>query len=130
NANEQSADKKGGKISACSGDSAKEVDDCKVPIRITLREISDGDNPEVAEAKAPETDASLNLAGQLKAENEQEKKAEEHWDTAKAKKAAKDGKGCLAELDAHDKLDSRPAAQSTNYKAFPYAATRAECLML
>jgi hypothetical protein len=130
NSNESSADKKGGKISACTGDSAKEVDDCKVPIRLTLREISNGDNPEVAEAKAPETDASLNLAGQLKAENEAQKKAEEHMETAKAKMQAKDGKGCLAELDAHDKLDTRPAAQSTNYKSGYYAYTRAQCLML
>jgi len=129
NANESSADKKGGKISACTSDSAKEVDDCKVPIRLTLREISDGDNPEVAEAKAPETDASLNLAGQLKAENEAEKKAEEHMDTAKQKMAAKDGKGCLAELNEHDKLDPRPAAQSTNPKAGYYAYVRAQCLM-
>lgn len=127
--NETSADKKGGEIAACTADSAKEVETCKVPIRLTLRAISDGDAPEVAESKAPESDAALNLAGKLKAENDQQKKADEHFESAKAKLNAKDGKGCLVELDEHDKLDSRPAAQSTSYKAYAYATVRAECLM-
>ncbi len=128
--NESSAEKKGGDLATCKGESATEVEGCKVPIRLTLREITDGNAPEVAEAKAPETDAALNLAGKLKAENDQQKKAEEHMNSAQEKLKAKDGNGCLAELDAHDKLDSRPSAQSTNYKAYYYAITRAQCLML
>ena len=130
NSNETSADKKGGALSACTEDSAKEVDDCKVPIRLTLREISEGEPTEVAEAKASETNASLNLAGKLKAETDAQKKAEEHFDAATQKKNAKDGKGCLAELDAHDKLDPRPKAQSTSPKGGYYAMVRAQCLMI
>ena len=125
-----STDKIGGKLAACTEDSAKEVDDCKVPIRLTLRAISDGDPPEVAESKAPETDAALNLAGKLKAETDAQKKAAERFESAKAKLNAKDGKGCLAELDAHDKLDPRPAAQSTTPKGGYFAMVRSQCLML
>jgi hypothetical protein len=40
----------------------------------------------------------------------------------------KDGPGCLAELDAHDKLD--PGALSMNPTSFLPAVTRGECLML
>jgi len=41
---------------------------------------------------------------------------------------AKDGKGCLAELDEHDKLD--PSALSTSQGAFLPGTTRGQCLML
>ena len=127
---ETTTDKKGGDLAACTEDSAKEVDDCKVPIRLTLRAISEGDPPEVAESKAPETDLALNLAGKLKAETDAQKKAEERFEAAKSKLNAKDGKGCLAELDAHDKLDPRPAAQSTSAKGSYFAMVRSQCLML
>ena len=123
------ADKKGGELAACKGDSAKEVDTCKVPIRLTLREINSAANPEIAESTAPETPESMNLAGKLKASTDAEKKAAEHFETASTKMNAKDGKGCLAELDEHDKLDPRPGGLSTNPSAGWPAYVRAQCLM-
>lgn len=124
------AEKRGGELSSCKGESAKEIESCKVPVRLTLRELSEGNNPDVAASKAPETDASLNLAGQLKATSEAEKNAELHWKSAQVKYQARDGKGCLAELDQHDQLDPRPEGLSTNPATGRIAGTRAECLML
>ena len=124
------AEKRGGELSSCKGESAKEIESCKVPVRLTLRELSEGNNPDVAAAKAPETDASLNLAGQLKATSEAEKNAELHWKSAQVKYQARDGKGCIAELDQHDQLDPRPEGLSTNPATGRIAGTRAECLML
>ena len=60
-ANETKTDKKGGELSACKADSAKEVDSCKVPIRLTMREISPGESPTKAAGRAtiaPTTNAT------------------------------------------------------------------------
>lgn len=128
--NSTNAEKRGGELSSCKGESAKEIETCKVPVRLTLRELSDGNNPDQAAAKATETDASLNLAGKLQATSENEKKAELHWKSAQVKYQARDGRGCLAELDQHDQLDPRPEGLSTNPVTGRTAGTRAECLML
>jgi len=124
------AEKRGGELSSCKGETAKEIETCKVPVRLTLRELSDGTNPDAAASKAPETDASLNLAGRLQATTDAEKDAKSHWDAAEVKKQSRDGKGCLAELDQHDQLDPRPAGLSTSPQAGKIAGTRGECLML
>jgi hypothetical protein len=124
------AEKKGGELAICTGDASKESDACKVPIRLALRAIVDGEADATMAAKAPETDAALSLAGQLKATTDAEKKALEHLETAKQKKAAKDGKSCIAELDQHDQLDPRPGGMSTNPNAFVAATLRGECLMI
>ena len=124
------AEKKGGELAVCTGDASKEADACKVPIRLALRAIAEGEADATMASKAPETDAALSLAGQLKATTDAEKAAQEHLDTAKQKKAAKDGKSCVAELDQHDKLDPRPGGMSTNPVAFTAATLRAECLMI
>lgn len=124
------AEKKGGQLAACRADGAKEIDGCKAPIRLILRPITEGENPDAAAAKAPESDAAANLAGKLKAESDAEKQALEHFESARAKMNAKDGKGCLAELDAHDQLDPRPNGLSTNAASGPPALFRAQCLML
>jgi hypothetical protein len=129
-ASSSAAEKKGGELAACKGDSAKEVDACKVPIRLTLRALEEGADPTDAAAKAPETDASLNLAGQLKATTDAEKKAQAMLASASTKKQARDGKGCLADLDGHDALDPRPDGLSTNPASGKVAGLRAECLML
>jgi len=125
-----SAEKKGGDLASCKGDSAKEVETCKVPVRLTLREITEGTNPEASAAKAPETDASLNLAGSLKATTDAEKKAAGHLDAANVKKQSRDGKACLEELNQHDSLDPRPTGLSTNPASGKIAGLRAECIML
>jgi hypothetical protein len=124
------ADKKGGDLGTCTSDSVKEVDTCKVPIRLTLREITDGDDPGTAAAQAPETDQAANLAGQLKAETDAQKDAAQHAKAALDKLNASDGAGCLQELDQHDKLDPRPEGLTTSPKTGQLARRRAVCLML
>lgn len=124
------AEKTGGQLATCRGDSAKEVESCKTPIRLTLREIEDGTNPDAQAMMAAETPTAANLAGKLKAATDREKKAAEHADQARAKLTARDGKSCIAELDMHDKLDPRPAGLSTNAKGSYYAMLRAQCLMV
>lgn len=127
---ETKADKMGGLLSSCRGETAKEVSTCKVPVRLTLREISVGEDPSVANASAPpETKGALNLAGQLKAQSDREKKAQAHWNSGVTKMTARDGKGCLAELDAHDRLDPRPAGLTTS-PGSTNSAIRAQCIML
>jgi hypothetical protein len=123
------ADKKGGDLAACAGDSAREVDACKVPIRLTLRPITDGPNPDGKAAQAAETPESLNLAGKLKAETDREKKALALMQSATTKMNAKDGKGCIADLDQHDRLDPRPGGLSTSPEGGYTAVIRAQCLM-
>ncbi|HEY6463278.1 MAG TPA: hypothetical protein VIY73_24090, partial [Polyangiaceae bacterium] len=98
------AEKAGGLLSSCRGESAKDVATCRVPIRLTLREISEGDSQETAEAQAVETPEAKNLAGKLMARTDREHKAAEHADAARQKASVKDGPGCIAELDQHDKL--------------------------
>jgi hypothetical protein len=58
------------------------------------------------------------------------KSAEEHLAEAQAKMNARDGKGCLVALDAHDQIASAPDTRSTSAAAFHQASTRGQCLML
>ncbi len=124
----QKADKKGGDLGTCKSDTAREIEGCKVPIRLTLREISPGDNPDATAAKAPETDDSLNLAGKVEQKIEMGDDARAHYEAASEKMRAKDGKGCLAELDAHDKLDAKH--MSSDPKSGIFGLMRGQCLML
>jgi hypothetical protein len=123
------AEKTGGDLGTCRAESAKEIESCKTPIRLTLREIDDGVNPDAQAMLAAETPSAQNLAGKLKAESDKEKAAAERADQARLKLAARDGKGCLAELDVHDALDPRPAGLSTNGKS-GWSLLRSQCLML
>ena len=128
---ETKTDKKGGDLGSCTSDSAKEVDTCKVPIRLTLREITDGDDPApAAAATAPETDAAASLAGKLQADTDAQRQAAQHAKAALDKLNAQDGTGCLQELDQHDRLDPRPEGLTTSPKTGQLARRRAACLML
>jgi hypothetical protein len=126
---ESKAEKAGGVLNTCRGDSAKDVSTCRVPIRLTLREIAEGQSDDAAEAQAPETPEAKNLAGKLLARTEREHKAQDHADAARIKANSKDGRGCLAELDLHDKLDPRPEGLSSSSGSY-LAITRGQCLML
>ena len=126
---ESSALKRGGNLVACHADSASGVEGCKVPIRLTLREISPGADPDAKAAAAPETSDAASLAGRMKADSDRQHEAEEHVQAARRKLGAHDGKGCLAELDQHDALDSRPESLSTNTSAYVLSELRSECLM-
>ncbi len=123
------AEKRGGELASCRADSAKELSTCKVPIRLTLREIDAGESADARDAHAPESADGKNLAGRLQAATDREKEAEEHARAAETKLGARDGKGCLAELDDHDRLDPRPSGLSTSSVA-ALASVRGRCLML
>jgi len=129
-ANETKTEKKGGELSACKGESAKEVESCKVPVRLTLREISPGANPTKAAGVGPVSDQALNAVGALQASSDAEKKALGFLQSAEIKKQSGDGKGCLADLDSHDQLDPRPGGLSTLPSSGKNAGLRAECVML
>ncbi|MBL9106772.1 MAG: hypothetical protein JNL82_38010 [Myxococcales bacterium] len=121
------ADKKGGDLAVCKSDSATEIAGCKAPIRLTLRGIRDGENPEKTAMKAEDTPESLNAAGQVNQKIEMSEEARAYWESAQQKANARDGKGCLAELDKHDKVD--PKHKSTDSKSY-LAYVRSQCLML
>ncbi len=127
--NESAIEKQGGVLASCRGESATEVATCKTPIRLSLREVEAGDNPDAKAAVAPETPDALNLAGKIAASNERSNLANEHLNSAQRKLTAGDGKGCLAELDAYDHLDAKPGTQTTEPKAV-YSFMRAQCLMV
>ena len=123
-----SAEKQGGQLTACRADTATEVKDCQVPIRLTLRPISNGDNPDVAAGMAPESDEALNLAGKLKSESERMQMAQELRATAMKSMQAGDGKACIKAFNGADKLDPDPGRVSTNPRGV--LQVRAMCLML
>jgi tetratricopeptide (TPR) repeat protein len=123
------AEKRGGDIAACKGESGKEQQACKSPIRLTLREISADESADARDANATDTPDAKNLAGRLQASTDREKQALERARSAETKLGARDGKSCLAELDEHDKLDPRPSGMSTNAVS-QLASVRGRCLML
>lgn len=125
--NQSAIEKQGGVLASCRGESATEVSTCKVPIRLTLREVEGGDNPDAKAAVAPETPDALNLAGKLAASSDRSRAASERLASAQRKLSAGDGKGCLADLDASDRLDPRPGGLSTDAKGSAWL--RAQCLM-
>jgi hypothetical protein len=121
------AEKKGGDLSMCKGESATEVLGCKTPIRLNLRTIRDGQNPGMEAMTQPDTDASLSAAGTINQKIETSEEARAHYDAAQQKLVSRDGKGCLAELDLHDELD--PKHKSSDPKSYA-ATTRAQCVMM
>ncbi len=120
------ADKKGGDLSACRSDAATEVAGCKAPIRLHLRRIRPGRSPEAEAMDAPDTPQTLSATAILNQKIAMDDEARARVEAATAKLTAGDGKGCLAELDAHDKLD--PKHKSTDPNS-PFALTRAMCVM-
>ncbi len=123
----RSADKKGGDLAVCRSDSATEVAGCKAPIRLSLRKIRAGENPDETAMQTPDTDASLNAAGLLEAKANASGKAAARLGAAAEKMNAGDGRGCLAELDKVAKLE--PKFNSKDPKN-GLAVNRAMCLML
>lgn len=122
-----SAEKKGGKLTVCDSDSAKEVEGCKAPIRLTLRDIRPGENPDKTAMAAPDTAESLTAAAIVNTKVEMNEEAKARIEAMGRKVAAKDGAGCLKELDAYDKLN--PKSKSTDPQV-AFAMNRAMCLMM
>ena len=120
-------DKKGGDLSACRSESAAEISSCKTPIRLTLRPIEAGENPNKVNQRASDTSASLNAAGKVAAKVEMSDQAKDRYLAARVKLRAGDGKGCLVELNGHDELN--PKHPSTD-PASGLEMERPKCLML
>jgi len=121
------AEKNGGKLAVCDSESAKEVDGCQAPIRLTLRDIRPGENPEATAMKQPDTPESVAAAALLDAKLKMNEKAGAHFEAARRKLGAGDGKGCVAELDAHDALN--PKHKSSDPKS-GFGFIRGQCVML
>lgn len=85
--------KRGGDLASCTAGTAMELSRCKVPIRITLRELDEGTPPVATNAAmgpAPGTSTAGKDGWQLAAELGQ---------SAAAKSKNGDGMGCLLDLD-------------------------------
>ena len=121
------AEKKGGVLTSCTGETARETATCRVPIRLTLREISNGENPDAVAARAPETPDALNLAGKVDQKLKMSEEAHGRYKAALERMQARDGKACLKELNAYDKLDPKNA--STGARS-PLAFMRGTCVMM
>jgi len=122
--NSSSAEKKGGRIESCQGETAREERTCQVPIRLMLRELSEGGNPDGASAATGGEAAPPSRSDRPEITMEETKLRE----SAARKRIAGDGKGCLADLDAADKQFPNSARMSTRPDGM--MNVRAECLLL
>ena len=123
---QSSAEKKGGLIDSCRAETAKEVKSCQVPIRLMLREIEAGANPDAtANASAPAPGGPPPARSDKPEVSMDEIKLRE---SAARKRVMKDGAGCLADLDAADKQFPNSARLSTRPDGM--MNIRGACLML
>lgn len=121
------AEKKGGDLAACSTADATGARECQAPIRLSLRKVREGGDAGDAPRTAPDPAASPGAVGELAKRLDMSDDARAHMDAAHRKLAARDGNGCLEELDRHANLD--PTHRSTS-PGSPLARTRSLCLML
>jgi hypothetical protein len=124
------AEKKGGVIESCRADTAKEVRTCQVPIRLMLRPIEKGADPDAgATADRPAGDAPP--AGPPPSRSDRSEITMEETklrESAARKRVARDGKGCLVDLDTADKQFPNSMRSSTRPDGM--LNIRAACLML
>lgn len=120
------AEKKGGVLKSCEDvKTAKEAKTCSVPIRLLLREVSDGDNPEGnAAGSTPGAATNATRTDQSSITKEETSLRE----SGARKRVQKDGQGCLADLDEADKKFPNSPRLSTSAKGM--LNIRAACLML
>jgi hypothetical protein len=121
------AEKKGGMIESCRAETAKEVKTCQIPIRLVLREIQEGKNPD----GEPSAGGNAGAGGPPPSTSDHAEITMEETklrESAARKRVAKDGKGCIADLDAADKKFPNSARLSTRPDGM--MNVRAECLML
>lgn len=90
--------RKGGSLESCK---TQDQRSCRVPIRLVLRALDDGEPP----ATAPGMPASTAQGNQGPQWNQE---AFQIRQTAGQKETAGDGAGCLADLDRADQLDPHP----------------------
>lgn len=122
-----SAEKKGGDLGVCTAETATELSGCQAPIRLTLRPIQAGANPDTTETKTPDESGSLSAAMAFGEKVGLSGAAEARLTAAAEKASAGDGNGCLAQLDKHDGANPK---QSSREPTSPFAAVRAKCLFL
>ncbi len=118
--------KKGGDLATCKSDSATEVSGCKSPIRLNLRKIRPGESPEDVAMAKPDDPESMTAAAMINQKMDISEEAQSRYKAAMEKAGAGDGKGCLKELKAHDKL--APKNKSTDPKSYA-SMLRAQCVM-
>jgi hypothetical protein len=99
--------RKGGRLASCSTQSQLE---CRVPIRLDLRALSDEAPLDTARVSDP---AGLAAAPPPPGEREMtpEQQARALRDSAQNKRKLKDGPGCIADLDRADKIDPQGAKE-------------------
>jgi hypothetical protein len=107
-------DKQGGDLGVCKSDSATEVSGCKAPIRLTLRPIRDGSNPEKEAMKAEDTDESLNAAGMVNAEDGDERHGDRRTRGGAGEVEGARRQGLPQRARRYDKLE--PKRKSTDPK--------------
>jgi hypothetical protein len=123
-ATSQNADKKGGVLESCRGETAKEVRTCQVPIRLMLRDVTEGEAPAGSGAGGGDSGAPPARSDRTELNMEEVKLRE----SAARKRVAKDGKGCLSDLDEADRRWPNSARLSTRPDGM--MNVRGECLML
>jgi len=126
------ADKKGGVVESCRGETAKEVKTCQVPIRLMLRNLNDGEAPAGSGASGATADGAggggAGAPPSRSDRNELNMEEVKLRESAARKRVAKDGAGCLADLDEADKRWPNSARNSTRPDGM--MNIRGECLML
>lgn len=128
-ASSANADKKGGVIESCRGETAKETRTCQVPIRLMLRDMAEGDAP-----ASPPPDGAGNPTGPGAGASARTDHAELSMEEIKLresgarKRVAKDGKGCISDFDEADRRWPNSARLSTRPDGM--MNLRGECLML
>jgi hypothetical protein len=112
------AEKEGGVLSTCRTETAKETRTCQIPIRLILRPLEAGASEQPAAPPPPASSEKAELTVE-------EVKLRE---SGARKRVAKDGKGCIADLDEADRRFPNSARLSTRPDGM--MNIRAECLML
>ena len=120
-AHQQAHLKNAGKLEDCTSDlSARDMARCKVPIRLSLRPITDGDNPHPPQNAAISQGQPVGVQPGMTPQEQVIALGQ----SAMRKSQLKDGSGCLMDLDRMDKLDPKAAARGN------YDMIRAQCEML
>jgi hypothetical protein len=101
--------KQGGDLNSCTADTASELSRCKVPIRVTLRELS---NDPASEASHKE----IAPAPEAKGGNAMEEAALLGQSAAR-KFQSGDGEGCLLDLDRAQEVDATTEAKMSALRA-------------
>lgn len=78
---------------------------------------------------APTSAASPDLSACVKLVADHQREVQAHLEAARVKMSMRDGKGCLAELDAYDAADPWTGSASTS-STNALASMRGECMML